>query len=74
MVFEIYYDGYKVKRMEVGVVVVVVFVENVVRKFFVFIDSIIIIGGKIGRDGCGGVIGFFKEYNDKLFLLCGVEV
>ena len=74
MVSEIYHDGYKAKRMEVGAVVAAAPVENVVRKSPVPTDSIIIIGGKTGRDGCGGATGSSKEHNDKSLLLCGAEV
>ena len=74
LVSEIYHDGYKAKRMEVGAVVAAAPVENVVRKSPVPTDSIIIIGGKTGRDGCGGATGSSKEHNDKSLLLCGAEV
>ena len=74
LVSEIYHEGYKAKRMEVGAVVAAAPVENVVRKSPVPTDSIIIIGGKTGRDGCGGATGSSKEHNDKSLLLCGAEV
>jgi len=74
LVSEIYHDGYKAKRMEVGAVVAAAPIENVVRKSPVPTDSIIIIGGKTGRDGCGGATGSSKEHNDKSLLLCGAEV
>lgn len=60
--------------MEVGVVIVVVLKENVVREEFVLGDVIILFGGRIGRDGVGGVIGLFKEYIVDLINECGVEV
>ena len=74
LVSEIYHDGYKTKRMEVGAVVAAAPVENVVRKSPTPGDNIIIIGGKTGRDGCGGATGSSKEHNDKSLLLCGAEV
>ena len=74
LVSEVYHDGYKAKRMEVGAVVAAAPVENVVRKTPEPNDSIIIIGGKTGRDGCGGATGSSKEHNDKSLLLCGAEV
>ena len=74
LVSEIYHDGYKAKRMEVGAVVAAAPVENVVRKSPIPTDSIIIIGGKTGRDGCGGATGSSKEHNDKSLLLCEAEV
>lgn len=60
--------------MEIGVVIVVVLKENVVRERFEVGDVIVFFGGKIGRDGCGGVIGLFKEYSEELILICSVEV
>ena len=74
LVSEIYHDGYKAKRMEVGAVVAAAPVENVVRKSPVAGDSIIIIGGKTGRDGCGGATGSSKEHNNDSLLLCEAEV
>ena len=74
LVSEVYHDGYKAKRMEVGAVVAAAPVENMVRKTPEPNDSIIIIGGKTGRDGCGGATGSSKEHNDKSLLLCGAEV
>ena len=69
LVSEIYHDGYKAKRMEVGAVVAAAPVENVVRKSPIPSDSIIIIGGKTGRDGCGGATGSSKEHNELLSFL-----
>lgn len=74
LVSEIYHEGYKAKRMEVGAVVAAAPAENVVRKSPMPTDSIIIIGGKTGRDGCGGATGSSKIHNDKSLLLCGAEV
>ncbi|MDO4689943.1 MAG: phosphoribosylformylglycinamidine synthase [Fusobacterium sp.] len=74
LVSEIYHEGYKAKRMEVGAVVAAAPVENVVRKSPAPEDSIILIGGKTGRDGCGGATGSSKEHTDDSLLLCGAEV
>lgn len=74
LVSEIYHEGYKAKRMEVGAVVAAAPVENVVRKSPEPGDSIILIGGKTGRDGCGGATGSSKEHTDDSLLLCGAEV
>ncbi len=74
LVSEIYHEGYKAKRMEVGAVVAAAPVENVVRLSPSPTDSIIIIGGKTGRDGCGGATGSSKVHDDNSLLLCGAEV
>ncbi|ACZ00543.1 phosphoribosylformylglycinamidine synthase [Streptobacillus moniliformis] len=74
LVSEIYHEGYKAKRMEVGAVVAAAPLENVVRKTPENGDSIILLGGKTGRDGCGGATGSSKEHTNKSIFLCGSEV
>lgn len=74
LVSEIYHEGYKAKRMEVGAVVAAAPIENVIRATPSPEDSIILIGGKTGRDGCGGATGSSKEHTDDSLLLCGAEV
>ncbi|WP_064610983.1 phosphoribosylformylglycinamidine synthase [Streptobacillus moniliformis] len=74
LVSEIYHEGYKAKRMEVGAVVAAAPLENVVRKTTENGDSIILLGGKTGRDGCGGATGSSKEHTNKSIFLCGSEV
>lgn len=59
-VCEYFYLGFVVKCMELGVVVGAVFKGNVVCEKLEVGDVIILLGGKIGCDGVGGVIGFFK--------------
>ena len=73
-VAEIYHEGYKAKRMEVGAVVAAAPLENVIRSTPKPGDSIIIIGGKTGRDGCGGATGSSKKHNVNSLLNCGAEV
>jgi phosphoribosylformylglycinamidine synthase len=71
---EIYHAGYKAKRMEVGVVVAAAPFENIRREKPVAGDVIILVGGKTGRDGCGGATGSSKEHDDTSATLCGAEV
>ncbi len=73
-VVEIYHEGYVAKRMEVGAVVGAVPKENVVRKAPVEGDIILLIGGKTGRDGCGGATGSSKAHTEESLSLCGAEV
>ncbi|MDC7241951.1 MAG: phosphoribosylformylglycinamidine synthase [Spirochaetales bacterium] len=71
---EIYHPGYKAKRMEVGAVVGAV-PENMVRRESpVPGDAIILIGGKTGRDGCGGATGSSKEHTAESLESCSAEV
>lgn len=61
-VCEIYHDGYKAKRMEVGAVVGAVPADWVRRENASKGDIVILLGGKTGRDGCGGATGSSKEH------------
>lgn len=60
---EIYDEGYKAKRMEVGMVVGAVPKDWVRRETPQKGDKIVLLGGKTGRDGCGGATGSSKEHN-----------
>jgi len=64
MVSEIYDEGYKAKRMEVGFVAGAVPVDWVRREKPESGDSIIILGGATGRDGVGGASGSSKEQDE----------
>ncbi len=64
MVSEIYDEGYKAKRMEVGFVAGAVPVDCVRREKPANGDSIIILGGATGRDGVGGASGSSKEQDE----------
>ncbi|WP_375190998.1 phosphoribosylformylglycinamidine synthase [Chryseobacterium sp.] len=64
MVSEIYDEGYKAKRMEVGFVAGAVPVDWVRREKPANGDSIIILGGSTGRDGVGGASGSSKEQDE----------
>ncbi len=71
---EIYHSGYMAKRMEVGAVLGAVLKENVVRKTPKETDVVLLIGGKTGRDGCGGAAGSSKSHTTNSLSSCGAEV
>ncbi len=73
-VTEIYDEGYLAKRMEIGAVIGAVPKKNVVRLKPEAGDSIILLGGRTGRDGCGGATGSSKEHDEQSLLTCGAEV
>lgn len=74
LVDEIYHNGYIAKRMEIGAVVAATKKENVRRIKPENGDVIVLIGGKTGRDGCGGATGSSKSHNIQSIELCGSEV
>ena len=71
---EIYHPGYVAKRMEVGAVIAAAPKENVVREEPEAGDIVILLGGKTGRDGCGGATGSSKSHNLSSLETCGAEV
>jgi phosphoribosylformylglycinamidine synthase len=73
-VTEIYDEGYVAKRMEIGAVIGAAPKKNVVRIRPEAGDSIILLGGRTGRDGCGGATGSSKEHDEQSLLNCGAEV
>lgn len=73
-VAEIYDEGYLAKRMEIGAVVAAVPRENVRREKPEPGDIVILLGGRTGRDGCGGATGSSKAHNEESLLTCGAEV
>lgn len=73
-VSEIYDKGYIAKRMEVGAVIGAAPAKNVVRKKPLDGDLIILVGGRTGRDGCGGATGSSKGHTEESILHCGAEV
>ncbi len=74
LVDEIYHDGYKAKRMEIGAVVGSAPADNVVRMTPQPGDFILLLGGATGRDGCGGATGSSKAHDKQSIDLCGAEV
>ena len=73
-VAEIYHNGYTAKRMEIGALVGAAPKENVVRERPVPGDVVVLLGGRTGRDGCGGATGSSKAHNSASLTSCGAEV
>ena len=73
-VTEIYHPGYVAKRMEIGAVVGAVPRQNVVRKRPEPGDAVVLLGGRTGRDGCGGATGSSKAHTEESLADCGAEV
>jgi phosphoribosylformylglycinamidine synthase len=73
-VTEIYDPGFLAKRMEVGAVIAAVPKENVVREKPQPGDVILLVGGRTGRDGCGGATGSSKAHTEESILESGAEV
>ncbi|MDR2731394.1 MAG: phosphoribosylformylglycinamidine synthase [Treponema sp.] len=73
-VHEIYHDGYAAKRMEIGAVIAAAPAENVIRKTPSAGDLVILLGGRTGRDGCGGATGSSKSHTASSITRCGSEV
>ena len=74
LVEEIYHDGYAAKHMELGAVVGAAPAANVVRERPEPGDIVILLGGKTGRDGCGGATGSSKSHDVSSLENCGAEV
>lgn len=73
-VTELYDAGYVAKRMEIGAVIGASPKENVVRACPTPGDIIVLLGGRTGRDGCGGATGSSKAHNSESIETCGAEV
>ena len=73
-VAEIYHAGYMAKRMEIGAVIGAAPAENVRRERPAPGDIIILLGGRTGRDGCGGATGSSKAHSIQSLDTCGAEV
>nr|MCR5521787.1 phosphoribosylformylglycinamidine synthase [Lachnospiraceae bacterium] len=74
IVDELYHPGYAAKRMEIGAVIAAAPAENVRREVPVKGDRIILLGGRTGRDGCGGATGSSKSHTSSSLTQCGAEV
>jgi len=73
-VVEIYDEGYVAKRMELGAVIGAAPARNVVRGKPEPGDVVILLGGRTGRDGCGGATGSSKEHDEESLVKSGAEV
>ena len=71
---EIYHPDYVAKRMEVGAVMGAAPRANVIRESSDPGDIIILLGGRTGRDGCGGATGSSKVHTEESIETCGAEV
>ena len=71
---EIYHPSYVAKRMEIGAVIAANKKENVIKCSPSVRDSIILLGGRTGRDGCGGATGSSKAHTGESMSECGAEV
>ncbi len=74
IVDELYHSGYEAKRMEIGAVIAAAPAENVRRERPVAGDAVILLGGRTGRDGCGGATGSSKSHTVESLETCGAEV
>ena len=74
LVKEIYHPNYVAKRMEIGAVMGAAPRKNVIRKNSDPGDIIILLGGRTGRDGCGGATGSSKVHTESSINTCGAEV
>ena len=71
---ELYHEGYAAKRLEIGAVIAAAPAENVRRERPEPGDIIILLGGRTGRDGCGGATGSSKSHTLQSLESCGAEV
>ena len=71
---EIYHPSYVAKRMEIGAVMGAAPRDCVIRENSDPDDIIILLGGRTGRDGCGGATGSSKIHTESSIETCGAEV
>ena len=71
---EIYHPNYVAKRMEIGAVMGAAPRKDVIRETSDPGDIIILLGGRTGRDGCGGATGSSKVHTEASIETCGAEV
>lgn len=71
---EVYHPNYVAKRMEIGAVMGAAPRASVIREDSDPGDIIILLGGRTGRDGCGGATGSSKVHTEASIETCGAEV
>ncbi|MGI6498124.1 MAG: phosphoribosylformylglycinamidine synthase [Oscillospiraceae bacterium] len=74
LVDELYHPGYAAKRMEIGAVLGAVPAAHVRRETPEPGDVVILLGGRTGRDGCGGATGSSKSHVQASLETSGAEV
>ena len=74
IVEEIYHPGFMAKHMELGFVIAAAKKSNVRREEPKAGDVIILVGGRTGRDGCGGATGSSKSHDSSSIHVCASEV
>ena len=74
LVKEIYHPNYVAKRMEIGAVMGAAPRRAVIRETSDPGDVIVLLGGRTGRDGCGGATGSSKAHTTTSIDTCGAEV
>ncbi len=74
LVDEVYHPNYVAKRLEIGAVMGAAPRKNVIRETSDPGDVIILMGGRTGRDGCGGATGSSKSHTTESIATCGAEV
>ncbi|HQH64055.1 MAG TPA: AIR synthase-related protein, partial [Clostridiales bacterium] len=73
-VTELYDEGYVAKRLEIGAVIGASPKSNVRREAPAPGDVVVLLGGRTGRDGCGGATGSSKAHDSSSIETCGAEV
>ena len=74
LVQEIYHPAFIAKHMELGAVVGAVRAKHVRREVPQTGDIVVLVGGRTGRDGCGGATGSSKSHTSESLATCGSEV
>lgn len=74
LVNEVYHPNFVAKRLEIGAVIGAAPRKNVIRENSDPGDRIILLGGRTGRDGCGGATGSSKAHTVQSLDTCGAEV
>ncbi len=71
---EYYHPGFVAKHMELGAVIAATPRDHVRRSEPKPGDIVMLLGGRTGRDGCGGATGSSKAHNVESLSTCGAEV